>query len=180
MQAQRQTSNLRRYLRKALRLSFWGVLIGFMMFAGVASGVSWVVYDASSRLPSYDEIQSRPTGTTVRYFSADKVLLHSEGPQYGEWIEYTDIPMAMRRRTSSLCAVTPSWQPCGANRAPDQGSKVNATTASPLERGWPLSIRFPALALYRSRLLRCQLARNSFCQRVGSCIGCTAPNFIKR
>lgn len=96
MGTQRQTSGVRKYMRLALRLSLWGMLIGFMLLAGVATGVSWVVYDATSRLPDYDEIRSRPTGTTIRYFSVDDKLLHSEGPQYGEWIEYTDIPVTMR------------------------------------------------------------------------------------
>jgi len=97
MEAQRQHGGLRRYMRLTLRLCLWAALIGTMLAAGIASGVSWVVYDATGRLPSYDEMQSRPTGTTVRYFSVDGVLLHSQGPQYGEWVEYTDIPVTMRR-----------------------------------------------------------------------------------
>ena len=87
----------RRFMRLTLRLGLWSFLIGIMLLAGLAAGTSWVVHDASKRLPSYEEIKARPTGTTVRYFSVDGDLLHSQGPQYGEWLEYVDTPVTMRK-----------------------------------------------------------------------------------
>ena len=84
-------------LRFVLRSFFWMALVGSMLAAGVAVGLSWIVYKASEDLPSYQEIRQLPSGTTVRYFSSDGELIHTKGPEYGEWVEYQAIPMEMRQ-----------------------------------------------------------------------------------
>lgn len=97
MKAERHLVRPRSRIRTLLRLLVWGVLIAAMVVVGVASGLSYTVYDASQTLPGFDDIRKRPNGTTLRYFSMEGRLIHSKGPEYGEWLEYEEIPLPMRR-----------------------------------------------------------------------------------
>ena len=68
-----------------------------MTAMGLVAGVVWAVNDTAKKLPEYQEIRQIPSDTTIRYFSAEGKLIHSKGPEYGEWIEYEKIPENMKK-----------------------------------------------------------------------------------
>ena len=84
-------------VRRFLRFALWAVLAGMLFLTGIAMGVSLIIYKTVQDLPSYEEIRQIPSGTTIRYFSSDNELLHSEGPEYGEWVDYQTVPVTMRK-----------------------------------------------------------------------------------
>lgn len=75
----------------------WTCLAGGCLVGGAALGTGYAVYQAEKKLPSFSEIQQSPRGTTVRYLASDGTVLHRTGPAYGEWLEYRDIPVTMRK-----------------------------------------------------------------------------------
>lgn len=64
---------------------------------GLALGTGYAVYQAQQRLPSFKVIKASPRGTTIRYLSSDGTVLHREGPAFGRWVSYPDIPVEMRK-----------------------------------------------------------------------------------
>ena len=90
-------SRMRTFGRFVLRFTAWSALLGLVSMLGLVLGLGYAVHDATSQMPDYETIRNTPTGTTLRYFSSDGQLLHTEGPQYGEWIGYEQIPSSMRK-----------------------------------------------------------------------------------
>lgn len=93
---------LKSVLRIGWRITLWSAVLGIMAGIGIIGGIAWAVSDAASDMPAFEKIKSVPTGTTIRVFSAEGELIHKKGPQYGEWIEYKDIPVEMRRAIISI------------------------------------------------------------------------------
>lgn len=73
------------------------MVLSIMGGIGLAAGFAYAVNDATKDIPSFENIKTIPTGTTIRVFSVNGELIHKKGPQYGEWIEYKDIPVQMRK-----------------------------------------------------------------------------------
>ena len=84
------------------RILKWMVGIGVALgFAAIVALVI-AVYTARASLPSYEELKSSPNGQMIRVHAADGTVIVSLGPSYGEWIEYSKIPVPMREAMVSI------------------------------------------------------------------------------
>ena len=83
--------------RRLVHGLIWAGLAASSVAAGLAIGTGYAVYDAASRLPSFEDIKRSPRGTTLRFLANDGTVLHRTGPAYGEWLSYKAIPVTMRQ-----------------------------------------------------------------------------------
>jgi penicillin-binding protein 1A len=85
-----QRSRFRRFLVTSLKIFAYLLVIGSIALA-VAVSV------AVSQLPSFGELQRRDgLGQMVRVRAADGTIIQTQGPSYGEWLAYEEIPPIMR------------------------------------------------------------------------------------
>ncbi|MGE0178243.1 MAG: transglycosylase domain-containing protein [Sphingomonas sp.] len=69
----------------------FGAVLVMLIAVGVAVGV------AVNQLPSYPELVRRDDlGQMVRVRAADGTIIHTQGPSFGEWLPFADIPPVMR------------------------------------------------------------------------------------
>ena len=95
-------SKAKRAIRRGLKVLLWAIAAGMVIAIGSVIGLGWAVYSTAKTLPDYEAIQNVPTGTTVRVFSANNQLIHREGPAYGKWLKYNQIPLTMRQAIVSI------------------------------------------------------------------------------
>ena len=60
------------------------------------------VYVARANLPSFEQLKSSPNGQMIRFHAVDGTVIFSQGPSYGRWLPYADIPDVMREATVSV------------------------------------------------------------------------------
>src|ERR1700754_856501 len=85
-----ERSRFRRFLVTSLKIFAYLLVIGTIALA-VAVSV------AVRQLPSFGELQRRDSlGQMVRVRAADGTIIQTQGPSYGEWLRYEQIPAIMR------------------------------------------------------------------------------------
>ena len=88
--ARTQTGTERRPLATALKLFVYAALLGLIAVA-VAVAV------AVASLPSYGQLTKRnDLGQMIRVHASNGAVLVSLGPSFGQWLNYDQIPPAMR------------------------------------------------------------------------------------
>jgi len=97
MTQSKRPSRIMRALKIIFKGLFWTTTAGLMLAIGAVAGAYIIIDDTAKKLPKYSEIREIPNGTTIRYFSDDDQLLYTQGPEYGQWVEYKDIPVEMRQ-----------------------------------------------------------------------------------
>ena len=60
------------------------------------------VYVARASLPSFDQLKSSQNGQMIRFHAVDGTVIFSQGPSYGRWLPYSEIPAVMRDATISV------------------------------------------------------------------------------
>jgi penicillin-binding protein 1A len=111
---QRRRSGLSQFLSAVLKA---GLLVGLAGLALLAVGVG-LTY---AGLPSFDELMKSPVGQSVEVRAADGTVLFTQGPSYGGWLPYAQIPGTMK---AAMVAVEdrrfwshPGIDPIGMTRA---------------------------------------------------------------
>ena len=89
------TSPWRRRIVRTLQ-----VLIGLAVLALIALVIA--VYVARAQLPSFEQLKSSPNGQMIRFHATDGTVIFSQGPSYGQWLSYDNIPATMRDATVSV------------------------------------------------------------------------------
>ena len=79
------------------RGSLFGRLVRYGLIAGAVALIALIVTVgiALSSLPGFDEFKSSPNGQTIRVHAADGTVIVSLGPNFGQWLDYEDIPKVM-------------------------------------------------------------------------------------
>ncbi|HSX55456.1 MAG TPA: PBP1A family penicillin-binding protein [Sphingomonas sp.] len=81
---------------KFRRILKWVLIGGVALALAGLIALTIAVYTARANLPSFEELKSSPNGQMIRVHAADGTVIVSLGPSYGEWIEYSKIPVPMR------------------------------------------------------------------------------------
>ena len=84
------------------RTGWWKGWLGRLIRIGVVCTIVAIVSlviavsVAYSGLPSYSELKSSPNGQMIRVHAADGTVLVSMGPSFGQWLDYSQLPVTMR------------------------------------------------------------------------------------
>ena len=84
------------------RTGWWKGWLGRLTRIGLVSAIVAIVSlviavsVAYSGLPSYSELRSSPNGQMIRVHAADGTVLVSMGPSFGQWLDFSQLPVTMR------------------------------------------------------------------------------------